>query len=165
MRISKNFTPPFCPDTYDGRIEITDINGGTGPYRLNWQDGSQGNYLDALIEGVYIVNIEDNNRCLLTDTTQLKSINRSCLIIPTAFTPNGDGYNDTWEIGNIEIYPEARVEIYNRWGELIFVSGNGYERKWDGTYKGRDMPIDSYHYIIKLKKGKDPEVGVVTIIR
>ncbi len=165
IKINKELTMPFCPDTYDGSIEITDISGGTAPFTLIWQDGTRGYYLDALIEGVYIVNIEDNNRCLFTDTTYLASVNNSCLIIPTAFTPNGDGYNDTWEIGNIEIYPEARVEIFNRWGELIFVSGNGYERKWDGTYKGRDMPIDSYHYILHLRKGKDPVVGVVTIIR
>jgi len=165
MKIHKEFTLPFCPDTYDGRIEITSVTGGTAPYILTWQDGTQGYYLDALKEGEYIVTIEDNNRCLLIDTTLLNSVNHSCLIIPTAFTPNGDGYNDTWEIGNIEIYPEARVEIFNRWGELIFVSGNGYEKKWDGTYKGRDMPIDSYHYIIHLRKGKDPEVGIVTIIR
>jgi len=165
MKISKDTTLPFCPDTYDGRIEIIDINGGTAPYVLTWQDGSSGYYLDALNEGVYIVNIEDNNRCMLIDTTVLNSINNSCLVIPTAFTPNGDGYNDTWEIENIEIYPDARVEIFNRWGELLFVSGNGYEKKWDGTYKGRDMPIDSYHFILHIKKGKDPVVGIVTIIR
>lgn len=121
--------------------------------------------MDALKEGMYILSVEDNKRCLLTDTIFINGANTTCLIIPTAFTPNGDGYNDTWEIGNIELYPEARVEIYNRWGELLFVSGNGYEKKWDGTFKGREMPIDSYHYVIHLKNGKDPIIGVITIIR
>jgi gliding motility-associated-like protein len=165
IRVSKQSELPFCFDTNDGRIELTSVTGGTMPYNIIWQDGTEGYYLDAIGEGVYIVKIHDNNRCEYTDTTLLGSLNKSCLIIPTAFTPNGDGYNDTWEIGNIEIYPEARVEIYNRWGELLFVSGNGYEVKWDGTHKGRDLPIDSYHYIITLKKGREPVVGIVTIIK
>jgi gliding motility-associated-like protein len=165
ISFSRNTVAPFCQDTNDGRIELTNFTGGTVPYTITWQDGTEGYYLENISEGLYIATILDNNRCLVVDTTLLVSDNISCLEIPTAFTPNGDGYNDTWEIGNIELYPEARIEIFNRWGELIFASGNGYERKWDGTHKGRDLPIDSYHFIITLKRGREPIVGVVTIIR
>ena len=89
----------------------------------------------------------------------------TCLRIPTAFTPEGDGFNDVWEIELIELYPEAIIEIYNRWGTLLYVSDKGYTNPWDGTYKGREMPIDSYHYVIIPGKGREPVTGNVTIIR
>ncbi len=102
---------------------------------------------------------------MISDSFVLKSLNRSCLNIPTAFTPNGDGYNDTWVIDNIQLYPEAVIEIYNRWGELIFRSDKGYDNPWDGTFRGRELPIDSYYYVIDPGKGKEPFTGTVTIIK
>jgi len=88
-----------------------------------------------------------------------------CITVPNAITPNGDGVNDTWIIDQIEIYPEVKVEIYNRWGELIFHAPKGYTKPWDGTFKGRELPIDSYHYVIDLNNGRDVVTGSITIIR
>ena len=64
-----------------------------------------------------------------------------------------------------ELYPEAVVEIYNRWGEMVFRSERGYPNPWNGSYKGRSLPVDSYHYVIDLNNGSKPIVGNVTIVK
>ena len=165
IEIFKTLTDPYCPDTKDGAIDI-EIIGGTPPYDLNWsEEGIEGQYLEDLFEGIYILEITDNNLCVFRDTSELRGVNISCLNIPTVFTPNGDHANDVWQIEYIEIYPEAIIEIYNRWGTLIYVSEKGYTNPWDGTYNGREMPIDSYHFVLIPAPGKKPVTGNVTIIR
>jgi gliding motility-associated-like protein len=88
--------------------------------------------------------------------------------IYSGFTPNDDGYNDTWIIENAEGYgSKIEVKIFNRWGELIFQS-TGYDgaKAWDGTFKGKPLPIGTYYYIIDIKDGKtNPITGAVTLIR
>ncbi len=79
------------------------------------------------------------------------------------FTPNGDGYFDTWDFKIDNVFPEAVVYVYNRWGEPVFVSGKGYIEKWDGTSNGKKLPVDSYHYVIKNKE-KVLDKGFVTIM-
>ncbi|MFH1321750.1 MAG: gliding motility-associated C-terminal domain-containing protein, partial [Bacteroidota bacterium] len=84
--------------------------------------------------------------------------------IPTAITPNGNGLNDTWEIGNMEFYPDCLVEIYNRWGLLVF-SSRGYTEEWDGTHDGKTLPIGPYYYVIDLMiEDVKPYTGTVSII-
>ncbi len=87
------------------------------------------------------------------------------LTIPEAFSPNGDLINDVWNIGNIEAYPNVVITIYNRWGQSVWRSENGYAHPWDGKSKGTDLPIDSYHYVIDLHNGSKPIVGEITIVR
>jgi gliding motility-associated-like protein len=91
--------------------------------------------------------------------------NESCLIINEAFSPNADGKNDEWVIGNISLYPDLEITIYNRWGQSVWKSGVGYPTPWDGRSNGADLPIDSYHYIIDLHNGSKPILGDVTIVR
>ncbi|AKD58536.1 hypothetical protein SD10_14285 [Spirosoma radiotolerans] len=75
------------------------------------------------------------------------------LYIPSAFSPNADGMNDSWVIPNIGSFPQAEVSIYSRWGELIFYS-RGYERPWDGTYKQATVQTGVYTY--QIKTGNKP---------
>lgn len=86
------------------------------------------------------------------------------LEIPTVFTPNGDGIHDTWYIDYLMYYPEVSVEVFDRWGNKVF-SSIGYNDPWDGTNKGRELPMDSYYFIIDLNNGYEPFTGSVTIIR
>lgn len=86
--------------------------------------------------------------------------------IPNLFTPNGDGVNDTWFFYESAAFPEMVVEIYDRWGKRVYISQPGYPVPWDGrSMHGVDMPMDSYHYIIKPGKGYDDVVGTITIVR
>ena len=88
--------------------------------------------------------------------------------IPDGFTPNDDGKNDVWEIGLLEFYPNSELQIYNRWGELIFNSpeGDRYAIKFDGTFNGKNLPVGTYYYVIKLNDGEtEPMTGPITIMR
>ncbi|GAB3796949.1 hypothetical protein GCM10028819_15490 [Spirosoma humi] len=74
------------------------------------------------------------------------------LYIPSAFSPNADGMNDSWVIPNIGSFPKAEVSVYSRWGELIFFS-KGYDHPWDGTYKQETVQTGIYTYQIKTENG------------
>jgi len=88
--------------------------------------------------------------------------------IPNVVTVNGDGNNDTWEIVNIQSFPNATFEIYNRWGNLVWKS-TGYPKEWDGTNfrNGEVLPDGTYFYIIDLHSHiyTEPYTGYVQIIR
>jgi gliding motility-associated-like protein len=90
------------------------------------------------------------------------------IIVPTAFTPDGDNANDVWEIvGLDEIYKDNQVFVYNRWGGLIYQSEKGkYSTKpWDGTYNGEKMPVASYYFIIDFNdEDFKPAKGIVSIV-
>ena len=57
-------------------------------------------------------------------------------------------FNDEWRIRNIDLYPDAEVRIFNRWGKMIFSSKNLSDNPWNGTIGGKPAPTDSYHYIL-----------------
>jgi len=90
------------------------------------------------------------------------------LYITNTLTPNDDGINDFWEIGNITAYPAAVVEVFDRWGQRVF-NTVGYEssKRWDGTFLGAKLPPGTYFYSIDLNTSSDQDVfsGYVTIIR
>jgi gliding motility-associated-like protein len=84
--------------------------------------------------------------------------------IPNAFTPNGDGINDVWNIKSLIDYPSCLVSIFTRYGSLIFQS-RGYAKPWDGNYNGSPLPTGTYYYIINLQNGQQPLSGYVALIR
>jgi gliding motility-associated-like protein len=90
--------------------------------------------------------------------------------VPNVFSPNGDGIHDVWYIKNLEQYPNAEVDIFNRYGQFLFqAQGNYLEAPWDGTYEGKPLPVAAYYYIIKLNSGTSadakPLAGCVSIVR
>jgi len=91
------------------------------------------------------------------------------LDIPTAFTPNNDGANDTWRIlvpGGISgsEFAGAEVRVYDKRGAVVF-GVNGLGNAWDGTYQGKHLPVDTYYYVIDLKQQQKRYRGVVAILR
>lgn len=84
--------------------------------------------------------------------------------IPNTFSPNGDGINDQWRIDFLNDYPDCRVQVFTRSGKLVF-SSKGYNIKWDGTLKGKPLPVDTYYYIIEIGSGRDPVTGYITIMK
>ncbi|MBC7387582.1 MAG: gliding motility-associated C-terminal domain-containing protein [Opitutaceae bacterium] len=92
------------------------------------------------------------------------------VIVPNAFTPNGDGLNDKWHIEGIDTYSNAKVYLYNRWGTQVFKANPyGKGNEWDGTTNGVDLPTGTYYYVIELHEDtqfqKPKMSGAVTIIR
>ena len=88
-------------------------------------------------------------------------------LIPNVISPNGDGSNDVWKLPFIKLlYPQAHVEIYNEWGQQIFIS-DGYTYPWDGTFKGKDVPDGNYYYVINLNSGDEDLIfkGALLVLR
>jgi gliding motility-associated-like protein len=114
---------------------------------------------------MYYVVVTDEHGCSEIDSVKVTVIPH--LVIPNGITPNGDGINDVWVIDNIDKFPNVEVEIYNRWGELLFYS-KGYppSERWDGTYKGKKLPTGTYYYVIKLNDPilTEPITGPITIM-
>jgi gliding motility-associated-like protein len=92
-------------------------------------------------------------------TKETKSV-----VIPNVFSPNGDNINDVWNIKALKDYDNCIVEIFNRWGQLLFRS-YGYQQPWDGTYNGQQLPVATYYYLIDLRNGEKPIAGSVTLLR
>ncbi|CAN5341713.1 hypothetical protein BH09BAC6_BH09BAC6_23100 [soil metagenome] len=86
------------------------------------------------------------------------------IVIPNAFTPNGDGINDVWNIKSLSDYSQCNVFVYNRYGSLIYQS-TGYSRPWDGLFNGTPVPVGTYYYIINLQNRTPELTGQVSIIR
>jgi gliding motility-associated-like protein len=83
---------------------------------------------------------------------------------PTAFSPNGDQHNDTWEMDFLVNYPECVVKVYNRWGMLVYESEKGYPAPWNGESKGRLVPVDTYYYIITTGNSEKDMKGIITVL-
>jgi gliding motility-associated-like protein len=110
----------------------------------------------------YLLTVTTDKGCSDTSSMLLKVLFKPA--IPNTFTPNGDGYNDRWEILNLGAYPDPIVEIYNDRG-LLLMRSTGTYRPWDGTYKGMPLPAGTYYYVIHPRSGRDRVAGYITILR
>jgi len=146
-----------------GEIDIS-ASGGALPYTFLWSHGATSEDVSGLFSGEYIVILTDAGLCNVTDTFVVDIP----LIIPNTITPNADGINDNFEIVNIGAYKDVTLEIYNRWGDLLFrFQGTGAEyaspdKRWDGKHNGKDLPMGSYLYILILDE-LDPLSGAVML--
>ena len=152
-----------CASSADGSISVSFEN-GTAPYMSEWSNGSNTEHLSNLSEGVYTITVTDANLCTALRIITVETNNFYCVEVFNAFSPNKDGVNDVWNIKGIENYPECNVDIYNQWGKNIF-SSKGYVVPWDGLFNDKELPSDSYYYIIKLGKEEKPLTGSVSIIK
>lgn len=84
--------------------------------------------------------------------------------IPNTFSPNGDRVNDLWSIQYLDEYPAAHLQLFTRAGQKVYECRGQY-KAWDGTYKGKALPADTYYYILEPGSGREPFTGYVTIIR
>ena len=114
----------------------------------------------------YILNVTDTNTtCSKNDTFTVK-VNEIPIKIYNAFTPNGDGINDTWHIENIENYPDNSVEVYNRSGNLVYKAKGYHHAEWDGNYTdNKKVPGGAYYYIISIGKNYRSIHGEITVLR
>ncbi|MGD9976486.1 MAG: gliding motility-associated C-terminal domain-containing protein [Bacteroidales bacterium] len=130
-------------------------------------DGQSGN------QQVWVI-VTDLHGCENSDTINIKASDYSNLRIPAAFTPNGDGINDAWKFPAPEngvdltgYLNDVNVQVFNRWGKLVWKS-HGAFKEWTGKdIGGKELPMDSYHYLIVFTVGdkKYEYKGSITIIR
>ncbi|HZY24232.1 MAG TPA: gliding motility-associated C-terminal domain-containing protein, partial [Bacteroidales bacterium] len=158
-------TKASCHDQPDGSISIS-VTGGTNTYNYIWDDGITTDNRANVKDGSYSVVVTDANGCAASANVEVGvSGSDNCIIVQEIITPNNDGFNDTWKIKNIDLFPNAEVFVYTRWGKLVFKSKNLSANEWDGTFKGKLLPADSYHYILDLHDGSKKRSGVISIIR
>jgi len=79
-------------------------------------------------------------------------------------SPNGDGINDTWEIENIDLYPDNEVKVYDKAGRMIFYK-KGYKNTWDATLNGSYLAEGTYYYYVDFGFGLKKFKGYITIVR
>ena len=117
----------------------------------------------------YLATITDTNGCIFTTTAEINLLN-PVILIPSGFSPNGDGANDFFEISH---YPESLVtniaiKVFNRWGQNIFDHSDNTNFQWNGTYKGINQPTGTYIYSAEIQFSNQPPRtyhGSVTLIR
>jgi gliding motility-associated-like protein len=161
--IKGTITEPTCRDNEDGTISIY-VTGGIPGYDYIWSNNEITETIYDLAPGTYTIEVYDQHNCLKTDTFTVNPSIIDCINPPTAFTPDNDGINDTWVLDNINNYPNAIVQVYNKWGNLLYETTNGSYTPWDGYYEGRRLPSATYYYIINLNNGDAPYTGPVTIV-
>lgn len=163
IRVDKQIQNVSCYGYFDGKIEV-EVTGGIEPYQILWSHGFTGLALDSLRSGTYTLRVIDANQCEHKEDIFLPEFPHECLRIPNAFSPNGDGINDVWKIDYLSKYPNAIINVFNRWGQLIF-SARGTSDYWDGTWNGKPVPVGPYLYVIDLRDDKTTSyTGIVNVI-
>ncbi|MBC2845946.1 DUF7507 domain-containing protein, partial [Winogradskyella flava] len=105
------------------------------------------------------------------DNEDSAAVDPICLTIYNEFSPDGDGVNETFVIDCLERFPDNKLEVYNRWGNIVY-SKNGYLNDWNGVSNGRavinqsdELPVGTYYYVLDLGDGSEPRVGWLYINR
>ncbi len=118
--------------------------------------------LVALSDQQYILTATGDFGCTSVDSMSVRIFRQ--VKVPNVFSPNGDGIHDLWLLPNLTDYPGCTVEVFNRYGQRVFIS-KGYSDPWNGKLKGNDLPVGAYYYVIRLENGFKPITGSVTILR
>jgi gliding motility-associated-like protein len=100
----------------------------------------------------YTLHVVSNSGCGAEADDEVNVKVYKSITIPNTFSPNGDGINDTWDIGALNSYPLSVTTVFNRYGAVLFKS-TGYNMAWDGNYHGKPVPSGTYYYLIDLKNG------------
>ncbi|KAA9354015.1 PKD domain-containing protein [Larkinella humicola] len=111
--------------------------------------------ITVLEVGRYAVRVTGANGCAAVDTAVVVDKCEPRVVLPDAFTPNGDGNNDLLDVFTAYV-TDFELRVFNRWGEVIFVS-NDPEQKWDGNYRGQAYPSMVYAYTVNFKSLYYPE--------
>ncbi|RKD13870.1 hypothetical protein BCY91_09960 [Pelobium manganitolerans] len=110
----------------------------------------------------YILTVTSTDGCAVADEITV-TVHKDPRI-PNAFSPNNDGVNDTWAIKYLESFVKATIRIFNRGGQQVFFAER-YTDAWDGKYKGIEVPVGVYYYIIEPNNGRNRYTGSVTVLR
>ena len=155
-------TGPACQGESSGNVVAVASN-GTAPYSFVWNNGTLQAENNGITSGTYEVTVTDDIGCEAQGSVVVIDPVEPCFFIPGGLTPNGDGTNETWEIGGLSQYPDAKVMVYDRWGQQVY-TGEYSSAAWDGTSNGKECPTADYYYILDLGDGQKFN-GVVTLKR
>lgn len=154
-----------------GSATLQPVVSGNGLQYL-WSANTASTYLNSvtiknpeshpLTDVTYTLLVTADGGCTASDNVMVKILKFP--EIPNTFTPNNDGIHDFWDIQYLYTYPNNRVQVFSKSGQLVFES-KGYSKPWDGNMNGKPLPIDTYYYIIEPGYGRKPITGYVTILK
>lgn len=114
---------------------------------LTWQDS---NRFDNLLPGDYYFYVKYADSSCYGDVRRGKIFS-----VINSLTPNGDGVNDYWKLQGLDVFPEkSDLQIFDKYGNLVYTQSSNTEFIWDGRMNGRNLPTDAYWYIIKAADGR-----------
>jgi gliding motility-associated-like protein len=129
------------------------VSGGEPPYTFVWstKPAQTTEKAENLLYGYYFVDIVDAQGCNIKDTVYINP-GTCCeeVFMPNAFTPNGDGINDVFKVTTSAGIELIQFAIFDRWGNRIWNTYD-FRRGWDGSYKGAQESINTFHYIFHYK--------------
>lgn len=163
MVITMFSSPETCWDAKDGSATCA-VQNGFLPLDFLWTDPYEQvtpTAVGLLGNQPYLCTVTDAIGCTLTDTVFVETT-EGCFFIANMITPNGDGVNDYWVLGGLEFYPEAKITVFNRWGQKVY-DATGYAAPWYGVYDGEQLPVADYYYVIDYSDEFEPITGTVTI--
>lgn len=156
LTITELLLQPSCANQNTGSSEIT-ITGGTPNYTVLWSNGTTNYLITNQPQGAITATVTDANNCIDFYNAVITSSICVTLNIPNFFTPGSDGKNDLFIITGIEQFPNNKLEIYNRWGNLVYS-----KTQYDNTFNGKAnqpsigngmLPASSYFYVFDLGDG------------
>jgi gliding motility-associated-like protein len=153
----------YSPDS----MSVAGINTPSGDFKGRTEVVTDA--LEPRIEKVqYVVNVFTNGIC--PSTTIINVDIDYALFIPSIFSPSPGRQHPIWIIENSDLYPNLTVEVFNRWGTLVYQVDGGYNNDWDGTSSttGKDLPDGTYFYIVNTAPGSETnfnQTGSITIVR
>lgn len=129
--------------TNNNKIEVL-VEGGTPPYTYLFNGSAQAsNVLDNPTASAYTIQVKSATGCLgMPKETYFLSFHN-------VITPNGDGINDTWFVEHLDKMEQVNLVITDRYGKPVFSSHDNKKLVWDGTERGRPLPMGSYWYVAK----------------
>lgn len=131
-------------------VNATGITGKTILYSLDLVNWQTSNRFDNLKAGDYTFYVKYSD----SDCHGDMRLGRIYTIL-NAITPNEDGYNDTWKLLGLNVFSEnSSLEIYDKFGNLVYKQISNISFEWDGKSHGRNLPTDAYWYVIKAGDGR-----------
>jgi gliding motility-associated-like protein len=158
-------------DSCSGLVQFYDVTENAVSYHWEFGDGEfsdvknpshtykgAGDYYPILL-------VNKESVCLDSTSMKVKSedLLGELLFVPNSFTPNGDGKNDLFEISAYRPCVIYSIEVFDRWGEMVYQNDDAGNMHWDGTYRGRQIPNDVYVYL--LKNDEQVRKGLINLMR
>ena len=129
----------------------------------SWSSGEITPTIVIDTSGIYKVSVTDASGCSLSSSITVKEIQAN-IVAKNLITPNADGKNDVWKIDDLSSFSFCNVEIYNRWGRLVYYSDN-YANDWDGTFNSAPLPEGVYFYTVSCPDEEIGGTGSITLLR
>ena len=123
-------------------------------------------YLTISSTTEFLLTLTEDGGCVYED--RVKIFAQIPLVFFNTITPNNDGKNDQWRIKNIENYPFCRLEIFNKWGQIVYQSiGYKENQRWNGTFNEKQLPAGTYFYVLDVGSNSNSEIyrGTINLLR